>query len=82
MLITVWHLLAEEQADRFAVPTQVVGGLFAYAYKVKVKKLPGGQSARQFTRSQMVRLGVGQDLKVNPCGPPGVTVSGWMKRCK
>ena len=68
MLVAIWHLLAEEQADRFADPTQVACGLFAYAYKVRVKNLPGGQSALQFTRNQMDRLGIGQDVLILPWG--------------
>ncbi len=66
MLVAIWHLLAEEQANRFADPSQVACGLFAFAYKVKVKNLPGGQSALQFTRSQMDRLGIGQELLILP----------------
>jgi transposase len=68
MLVTIWHLLAEEQADRFADPTQVACGLFAFAYKARVKNLPGGQSALQFTRNQMDRLGIGQDVLILPWG--------------
>jgi hypothetical protein len=36
--------------------------LFAYAYKVGVKNLPGGMTALQFTRHNMDRLGIGKNL--------------------
>jgi transposase len=68
MLVVIWHLLAKEKADRFADPTQVACGFFAFAHRVRVKNLPGGQSTLQFTRSQMDRLGIGQELLVLPWG--------------
>jgi transposase len=68
MLVTIWHLLAEEKADRFADPTQVACGFFAFAHRVRTRNLPGGQSALQFTRSQMDRLGIGQELLILPWG--------------
>ncbi len=68
LLVVVWHLLSKEAADRFADPTQVACGLFAFAYKARVKNLPGGLSALQFTRSQMDRLGIGKDVLILPWG--------------
>lgn len=68
MLVVIWHLLAEKKADRFADPTQVACGFFAFAHRVRAKNLPGGQSALQFTRSQMDRLGIGQEVLVLPWG--------------
>jgi transposase len=68
MLVVIWHLLAEEKADHFADPTQVACGFFAFAHRVKVKNLPGGQSALQFTRTQMDRLGIGQEVLILPWG--------------
>jgi hypothetical protein len=46
----------------------VACGLFAFAYKARVKNLPGGLSALQFTRSQMDRLGIGKELLILPWG--------------
>jgi hypothetical protein len=68
LLVVVWHLLSKETADRYGDPTQAACGFFAFAYKVKVKNLPEGQSALQFTRSQLDRLGIGQDLETLPWG--------------
>jgi transposase len=68
LLVAIWHILSKEAADRYADPTQVACGLFAFAYRARVKNLPGGQSALQFTRDQMDRLGIGQDLLILPWG--------------
>jgi transposase len=62
LLVAVWHVLAEQGADRFAEPGQVACSMFAYAYRVGVKNLPDGQSALQFTRDQLDRLKLGHDL--------------------
>jgi hypothetical protein len=67
LLLTVWHVLAENAADRFADPRDVACSLFLHAYRVKVKNL-GGRSAKQFTRQQLDRLGIGQELAVIPWG--------------
>ncbi len=50
----------EEAADRFAMPEKVVMSVFSFSYKVGVSNLPDGQSARQFTREQLDRLGIGE----------------------
>ncbi len=47
---------------------QAACALFAHAYKVGIKNLPDGQSALEFTRSQLDRLGIGADLKAIPWG--------------
>ncbi len=68
LLVSVWHVLTDQVADRFANEQQVACALFAHAYKVGIKNLPDGQSAlqpaaacrvsgrRQFTRDQLDRL--------------------------
>ena len=38
------------------------------AYAVGVKNLPDGQSALQFTRAQLDRLGIGRELTELPWG--------------
>ena len=68
MLVVIWHLLAGEKADRFAEPTQVACAFFAFAHRVTAKNLPGGQTALQFTRTQMDRLGIGQEVLILPWG--------------
>ncbi|HEX9029686.1 MAG TPA: IS110 family transposase [Anaerolineales bacterium] len=67
LLIAVWHVLTYEVADRFADPRDVACSLFKHAYRVRVKNL-GGLSAKQFTRRQLDRLKLGQELTVIPWG--------------
>ena len=61
MLVAVWHILSEETADCHADAEQVACALFAHAYRVGVRNLPGGLSALAYTRQQLDRLGLGQD---------------------
>ncbi|MCI0551047.1 MAG: transposase, partial [Anaerolineae bacterium] len=68
LLVVVWQVLAKGSVDKFANPTQVACSMFAFAYRVRVKNLPQGMSALQFTRSQMDRLGIGQEVLVVPWG--------------
>lgn len=68
LLVLVWHLLTNGAADKFANPSQVAHGLFAFAYRARVKNLPNGMSALQFTRTQMDRLGIGQEMLLLPWG--------------
>jgi transposase len=68
LLVGVWHILAHNEVDIHADATQVACSFFKHAYDVGVKNLPDGQSALQFTRNQLDRLGIGADLKVLPWG--------------
>jgi transposase len=68
LLVVVWHLLAEEAADRFGKDEQVARQFFGFAYKVGVENLPDGQSAKEFTRNQLDRLGLGQEMTHIPWG--------------
>jgi hypothetical protein len=42
--------------------------MYKLAYEIKVSNLPKGVSAKAFTRQQLDRLGIGQDLEVFPWG--------------
>lgn len=68
LLVTVWHTLTKDEVDRFATPQQVACAFFGLAYKLKVKNLPDGMSALQFTRHHLDRLGIGQELTHIPWG--------------
>ncbi len=68
LLITVWHVLMDEIVDKHHDPRDVACSLFKLAYDVKVRNLPAKQSAIQFTRNQLDRLGIGADLKEIPWG--------------
>ncbi len=62
LLIAVWHVLTEGCADKYADPEKVGSALFRFAYRVGVANLPGDVSALQFTRDQLDRLEIGQEL--------------------
>jgi transposase len=68
LLVTVWHVLSKECADRYAIPQQVACSLFRLAYQVGVSNLPDGLSALEFTRQQLDRLGIGQEVTQIPWG--------------
>ena len=68
LLVAVWHILSKEEADRHLDEQSVAASLFKLAYELRVKNLPDGQSAKTFTRNQLDRLGIGQNLKVIPWG--------------
>ena len=68
LLVAVWHILKNEEVDRHAVPVDVARSLFAHAYRVGVRNLPEKQSAVEFTRNQLDRLGIGQEVERIPWG--------------
>jgi len=68
LLVTVWHVLTKEVADRNADPRDVASSFIRYAYQVGVRNLPGQQAALTFTRDQLDRLGIGRNLKEIPSG--------------
>jgi hypothetical protein len=41
---------------------------YAHAYRLRVGNLPGGVSAVEYTRQQLDRLGIGQELDRIPWG--------------
>jgi len=69
LLVAVWHVLAQEQADRFAEPELVARKLLAQAYRLGHTGRPTGQSAGAYVRTQLERLGLGAELTHVPRGP-------------
>lgn len=67
-LVTVWHVLTEQVADRFADPRDVATSLLRYAYTIGRRNRLQGQSVLSFTRDQLDRLGIGKDLQTIPWG--------------
>ncbi len=63
LLVAVWHVLTYQVADRFSTPEIVANRFMNYAYGVHVRNLSHHQSASAFTRSQLDRLGIGNDLQ-------------------
>lgn len=68
LLVAAWHVLSKDVADRYAVDLKVAHAFFAFAYKVGVRNLPDGLSAKAFVRQQLDRLGLGQELTEFPWG--------------
>jgi hypothetical protein len=62
LLVSVWHILSEECADRFAVPELVARKLLQFAYDLGRARRPQGQTPAQFVRQQSDRLGLGTHL--------------------
>jgi hypothetical protein len=67
LLVIVWHVLTKEVADRHAVPVDVAKSFFRLAYRMGVRHLKG-ESALTFTRRNLDRLRLGQELTVLPWG--------------
>lgn len=67
LLMAVWHILKKETADKNNDARSVACSLFLYAYRVKVRNL-GGMSAKEWTRHQLDRLGIGRELSEIPWG--------------
>ncbi|NLG52243.1 MAG: IS110 family transposase, partial [Chloroflexi bacterium] len=68
LLVAIWHVLTNEEADRFAQPVQVACALFAHAYRLGIPNLPEGQSALEYTRANLDRLKLGRELTHIPWG--------------
>jgi len=62
LLVTVWHVLTEGCADRFADPEQVARKLLKHAHQLGRKHRPKGQTPAQYVREQLDRLGQGADV--------------------
>lgn len=68
LLVTAWHILTKAEADCHADPQQVATSLFTLAHRIYARNLPDGQSALQFTRNQLDRLDIGQEITHIPWG--------------
>ena len=68
LLVAVWHILQKEVADCHADEKSIATSFIKLAYKIGVKNLPEGKSAKVFTRQQLDRLGIGAELKIIPWG--------------
>jgi transposase len=69
LLVAVWHVLAENETDRFAEPVGVARKLLNYAYLLGKENRPAEQSGAQYARQQLDDLGLGTDLTAIPWGP-------------
>ncbi|MCC7361267.1 MAG: IS110 family transposase [Anaerolineales bacterium] len=64
LLVVVWHVLTKREANRHADPVKVARGFFNMAYEdIGARNLPDGQTAPEFVRRNLDRLGLGKDLQ-------------------
>jgi transposase len=68
LLVLVWHVLAQNQTDRFAQPEQVARKLMQFTYHIGKRNRPAAQSTAQFVRKQLDALQLGADLSAIPWG--------------
>lgn len=64
MLVVVWHVLTKREADRRADAEKVAENFLNTIYThIGARQLPGGQTAPEFVRRWLDRLGLGRDLQ-------------------
>jgi len=62
LLMSVWHILSKDVADKHADARSVACSFFNTAYRVKVRNLPNGMSAKQWVRHELDRIGIGREI--------------------
>jgi transposase len=68
LLVAVWHILSKDCPDRFADPERVARKLFKLANRLGHARHPQGQTAVQYVRHHLDRLGLGAELTSFPWG--------------
>lgn len=68
LLVSVWFVLTKDTSDRFAEPAMVARKLMQFSYLLGKDNRPASQSAAQYVRYHLDRLGLGADLTEIPCG--------------
>ncbi len=64
LLAVVWHVLTRREADRHADAARVARGFLNMVYKdIGARNLPDGQTAPEFVRRSLDRIGLGKDLQ-------------------
>lgn len=66
LLVSVWHVLTKGCSDRFADPEYVARKLLKHAYRLGRAHRPQGQTAAQYVRYLLDRLGLGAELTSIP----------------
>jgi transposase len=86
LLVAVWHVLTNREADRFAEPERVARKLLNYTYKVGRTNRRPSQSTAAYVREQLDRLGLGAELQRVKWGqreiplPPSPRSARWGRR--
>ncbi len=68
LLVSVWHVLTKQMADRFANPEQVARKFLNYTYRLDRANAPTGKRPATWVREQLDRLGLGVELTTIPWG--------------
>ncbi|MEJ2736233.1 MAG: IS110 family transposase [Anaerolineae bacterium] len=68
LLVAVWHILAHDGPDRFADPERVARKLLEHANHLGRDRRPEGQTAVEYVRHHLDRLGLGAELASIPLG--------------
>jgi transposase len=68
LLVAVWHILSYDCPDRFADPERVARKLLKLANRLGPARRPQGQTAVQYVRYHLDRLGLGAELTSFPWG--------------
>lgn len=68
LLVSVWHILTTQTADRHAEPIRVARKLLQHAYRLGSANRLQGQTTAQYVRVQLDRLSLGADLTAVPWG--------------
>jgi len=58
LLVAIWHVLTNKQADRFAEPERVARKFYVHAYTLGQARRPAGQTTAAFIRQNLDRLGL------------------------
>lgn len=62
LLLSVWHILSKAVADKHADARSVACSFFNTVYRMRVRNLPQGMSAKQWVRRELDRLGIGREI--------------------
>jgi transposase len=68
LLVTVWHVLATDEPDRFADLNMVAKKFMQFTYRLGKDNRPAGQSTAEYVRFHLDELGLGADLHAIPWG--------------
>lgn len=68
LLVTVWHVLTKNVADKHADPVRVARKYMQYTYYLGKANRQTGQKSAEYVREQLDRLGIDTDLKEIPWG--------------
>ncbi len=63
LLVAVWHVLTQGEADRFAEPERVARKFLHHAYRLGRANRPARQSVGEYVRQQLDRLEIGQTVQ-------------------